>query len=90
MDNIDMSVFRDTYGLKSLIKEPICDENPKNLACIDLVLTNYSKCFQCSYVVETGLPNFHRMTVSVTKTAFKKFLPRTIHYRDHRNFQNDR
>lgn len=59
-----MSVFRDTYGLKSRIKEPTCDENPKNLPCIDLVLTNYPKCFQCSYVVETGLSNFHRMTVS--------------------------
>lgn len=89
MDNNDMSVFRDTYGLKSLIKEPTCNENPKYSPCIDLVLTNNPKCFHCSYVVETGLSDFYRMTVSVMKTAFKKFLPRTIHYRDHRNFQNN-
>ena len=29
------------------------------------------------------------MTVTVMKTIFKKFQPRTVHYRDYKNFQND-
>ena len=29
------------------------------------------------------------MTVTVMKTAFKKFEPRIIHYRDYKNFKND-
>ena len=29
------------------------------------------------------------MTVTVMETTFKKFQPRTIHYSDYKNFQND-
>ena len=89
MDNSDMTVFCDTYDLKRLIKEPTCYKIPGNLFCIDLILTNNPKCFQSSCVVETGLSDFHRMTVTVMKTTFKKFEPKVIHYRDHKNFQND-
>ena len=51
-------------------------------------MTNNPKCFQSSCVVETGLSDFHRMTVTVVKTTFKKFEPRIIRYRDYKNFQN--
>ena len=80
IDNNDMSVFCDTYNLKSLIKEPACYKNPENPSCRDLILTNSPKCLQSSCVVETGLSDFHRMTVTVMKTNFKKFQPRIIHY----------
>ena len=70
MDNSDMSVFCDTYDLKSLIKEATCCKNPENPPCIDLILTNNPKCLQCSCVVETVLSGFHRMTVTVMKTTF--------------------
>ena len=90
MDNSDMTVFCDTYDLKCLIKEPTCYKNPENPSCIDLILTNNPKCFQSSCVVETGLSDFHKMTVTVMKTTFKKFQPRIIHYRDYKHFQNDR
>ena len=89
MDNSDMTVFYDTYDQKCLIKEPTFYKNPENPSCIDLILTNNLKCFQSSCVVETGLSDFHRMTVTVMKATFKKFEPRIIHYRDYKNFQND-
>ena len=56
-----------------LIKEPTCNKNPENLSFADLILTNKPKCFQNSFLVETGLSDFHRMTVTVMKTFFKKF-----------------
>ena len=90
MDNSDMTVFYDTYDQKCLIKEPTFYKNPENPSCIDLILTNNLKCFQSSCVVETGLSDFHRMTVTVMKATFKKFEPRIIHYRDYKNFQNNR
>ena len=90
MDNSDVTVFCDTYDFKCLIKEPTCYKNPENPSCIDLILTNNPKCFQSSCVVETGLSDFHKMTVTVMKTTFKKFQPRIIHYRDYKHFQNDR
>ena len=67
MDNSVMTVFCDTYDLKCLIKEPTCYKNPENPSCIDLILTNYPKCFQNSCAVETDLSDFQRMTVTVTK-----------------------
>ena len=51
MDNGDMSVFCETYDLKSIIKKPTCFKNFDNLSCIDTTLTNNPKCFQSSCVV---------------------------------------
>ena len=73
------SVFCDTYDLKCFIKEPACNKIPENPSWIDLILTNNPKCFQNPCVVETGLSDFHSMTVTVMKTTFKKFQPRIIH-----------
>ena len=42
----------------------ICPLNP---TCIDLMLTNRPKSFQDTLVIETGLSDFHKMTVSVLK-----------------------
>ena len=89
-DNSDMSVFCDTYDFKCIIKKPTCYKNPGNLSWIDLMLTNNPKRSQSSCVVETSLSDFHRMTITVMKTTFKKFQPKIIHYRDYKNFQNDR
>ena len=89
MVNSDTTVFCDTCDLKCLIKEPTCYKNPENPSCIDLILTNNPKCFQSSCVVETGLSDSHRMTVTVMKVTFKKFEPRIIHYREYKNFQSD-
>ena len=88
MNNSDMSVFCAISDLKSLIKEPTCSKSPKNPSCINLILTNNPKCSQSSCLVETGQSDFYRI-VTVMKTTFKKFRPR-IHYRDYKNFQNDR
>ena len=90
MDNSDVTVFCDTYDFKCLIKEPTCYKNPENPSCIDLILTNNPKYFQSSCVVETGLSDFYKMTVTVMETTFKKFQPRIIHYRDYKHLQNDR
>ena len=38
--------------------------------------------------METGLSDFHRMTVSVLKMHFRKLPPRIISYRDFSNYHN--
>ena len=40
-----ISVFSDTYDLKSLIKEPTCCKNPNKSSCINLILTNKPRSF---------------------------------------------
>ena len=72
---IFMSGFCDTFGLKSLIKAATCYKNPKNPSSIDLILTNNPCSFQNSYVIETGLSDFHRMVVTVMTTSFERLKP---------------
>ena len=71
-DSKEMSSFCDTFDLTSLIKEPTCYKNPNNPSCIDLILTNKPLSFQNSCVVETGLSDFHRLILTVTKIMFQK------------------
>ena len=40
--------------------------------------------FQSSGVIETGLSDFHKMTVAVMKASFEILDPKIIHYRDYR------
>ena len=80
-----MSVFCDTYDLKSLVKESACYKNSENTSCLDLILIKNPKC-----LVKAGLLDFHRRTFIVMKTILKKSQPRIIHYREYKDFQNDR
>ena len=89
IDNSYMAGFCDTYYLRSLITEPTCYKNPENPTCIDLILTNHPLSFQNSCVLETGLSDFHKMTVTIMKASFQRLQPRIINYRDYRRFQND-
>ena len=82
-----METFCESYGLKNL-KVPTCHKNPQNLSCIDLILTNSPLSFQSSGVIETGLSDFHKMTVTVMKTTFEKSDPKIIHYRDYRRYNS--
>ena len=57
-----MKEFCDVFHLQNLVKEPTCFKNFLKPSCIDLILTNCSKSFQDTRVVETGLSDFHRIT----------------------------
>ena len=84
-----MKAFCESYNLSSVIKEPACYKNPQNPSCIELILTNSHYNFQNSCLIETGLSYFHKMTVTVKKTSYKKLKPRIINYRDYENFCDD-
>ena len=84
-----ISVLNDTYDLKSL-KEPTCYRNPNKPSCIDLILTNKPRRFEHSRVIETGLSDFHKMTVTIMKIFFEKLQPRVVSYRDYKHFENDK
>ena len=84
-----MKAFCESYNLFSLIKETTYYKNPQNPSFIDLILTSSSYSFQNSCLIETGLSDFHKMTVTVMKTSYEKLKPRIINYRDYKNFCND-
>ena len=56
----NMKTFCNKYKLKSLNKEPTCLKNVNKPSCIDLFLTNNSKCFEGCLALETGLSDFHK------------------------------
>ena len=45
--------------------------------------------FQSTCVIETGLSDFHLMTLTVMRKNFKKTKPRIINYRSYNNFSNE-
>ena len=40
-------------------------------------------------VIETGLPDFHKMSLTVMKVFYKKQSPNIVRYRSYRNFNNE-
>ena len=77
-----METFCESYGLKNLIKVPTCYKNPQKPSCIDLILTNSPLSFQSSGVIETGLSDFHKMTVTrIVQTCFRMVLDEIIYWR---------
>ena len=89
IEEANMKSFCENYNLKSLIKQPTCYKNPNKPTCIDLILTNVPRMFQSTCVLETGLSDFHLMTVTVMRKTFKKMRPRVINYRSYRDFSNE-
>ena len=75
-----MNTFCNSYSLTSLIKYPTCYKNPSYPKCIGLTLTNVLRSFQTTCVMETGLSDFHSMTLSVTRKNLKKLKPGVINY----------
>ena len=80
--------FFNLFDFKNLVKEPTCYKNPENHRLIDLIITNRSKMFHNTINVETGLSDFHLMTITVLKAYFKKCKPKIIAYRDYKYFSN--
>ena len=71
--NQQLEVFCEIYSRKILIKDnTCCFKNPSKPSCIDLVITNRPKSFQNSVTVETGLSDFHKITLTVMKVFYKE------------------
>ena len=69
LDDQNVKTFCDSYSLTSLIKQPTCYKNPSHPKCIDLILTNVPQSFQSTCVIETGLSDFHLMTLTVMRKS---------------------
>ena len=62
--------FCQMYGCKNIVKDETYLKNPIKPTCIDLIITNKPKSFQKSEVIKTGLPDFHKMSLTVMKVFF--------------------
>ncbi len=82
--------FCKTYNLKNIVKDNTCFKNPKKPTRIDLILTNRSNNFQDTAVIETGLSDYHKMTVTCLKRYVKKSPPIVVNYRNYKRFNEFR
>ena len=82
----NMKTFCNQYKLNSLNKEPTCFKNVNKPSCIDLFLTNNSKCFEDCLTLETGLSDFHKLIATIMKTKHKRLAPKIVNYRDYKDF----
>ena len=89
MEDSPMKTFAETHKLRNLMKEPTCFKNPENPTCIDLILTNKRLSFKNTYVIETGLFDFHKMIVAVMKMHFPKMKPLVVSYWKYKDFHNE-
>ena len=89
IDETHMNSFCETYNVPNLIKQPTCYKNLDNPTCVDLILTNDSRTFWSTCAIETGLSDFHLMTLTITRKTFKKQRPRIISYRSFKHFSNE-
>ena len=72
-----MKTFSETYKLRNLIKELTCFKSPENPICMDLILTHKLLSFKNTYVIQTGLSDFHKMIVMI-KMYFPKMKPQVV------------
>ena len=84
-----MDDFRSIYNLFSLIKVVTCYKNPSKPNCIDLMLINSPESFYNSCAIQTGLSDFHKMTIIIMKTTFRKQEPKIIHYWNYNFFSKN-
>ena len=81
-----MSEFCETYNLQDLVNDTTCYESPSKPTCIDLISTNFPKSVQHTQTIETGLSEFHKLTLTVLKTYLPRLKPDI--YRDYKAFVN--
>ena len=81
--------FCQVYGCSNIVKENICYKNPENPSCVDLIITNRPISFKGTKTIETGLSDFHKMSLTIMKVFYKKQKANVIRYRSYRNFDNE-
>ena len=79
-------LFLYQHELANINKEPTCYKNSENPSCIDFILSNRPKSFVKTNAIFTGFSDFHKLVLSVFKTAFPKSKPKEIIYRNLHNY----
>ena len=90
MEDSLLKKFAEIYKLRNLIKEPTCFKNPENPTSTDLILTNNPPSLKNTYVIETGLSDFHKMIVAVMKMHFPKMKLEVVSYQKYKDFHNQK
>ena len=64
-------IFIKSKIVLTLFKKNTCLKNLQNPSCIDLIITNKPRSFERSLTIETGLSEFNKLSLTVTKVFYK-------------------
>ena len=78
--------FCQAYNMENLINSFTCYKNPNKPIRINLMLKNKSRFFKSSSVLETGLSDFYKLTLTVMRGYFVKQTPKVVYYCDYKKF----
>ena len=88
IENKNLEVFMNLFGLECLIKKPTCFQS-KNPSCFDLILTNKKDLFKNSNVLEVGISDHHSLIITALKSQLVKENAKTKLYCDYSEFDMD-
>ena len=75
---VNLHLFCNQYELKLLNTDTTCYKNIDNPSCIDLLLVNSAKSFECTSTIETSLSDFHKLVVTVLYEKHERMPPKVI------------
>ena len=84
-DDKNFRAFSEGHNLFNLMKDKTSFKSASG-TCIDLIFTNKKICFKNTSTIDTGVSDFHRMIFTQLKLTFQKLIPKTIFFRDSKNF----
>ena len=65
MNDIERKItLCETYFLRNMVTEPMCFKKTIKPTNIDVILTNRKEYFTKTTLIETGLSDYHKMTVT--------------------------
>ena len=80
-----LSDLCDTFSLTNIINGKTCFKAQKGTS-IDVLLTNRPRSFHKTGIFETGFSDHHKLILSVFRSYFIRIPPKTIEYRNYKNF----
>ena len=87
--NQQLEISVRSMAVKTLLKTILVLKIRKKPSCIDLIIANRPKCFQNSVTLQTGLSDFHKITLTVMKVFYIKQKLIIVTYRSYKNFSNE-
>ena len=76
-----------SFNLEHLMKKPTCLKGSPS--CTDLIITNRKAYFKKTCILETGISDFHKLTVASLKSQILKAPLKRKLYRDYKAFDEN-
>ena len=84
-----LSDLCDTFSLTNIISGKTCFKKLSGTS-IDILLTNRSRSFHNTAIIETGLSDHHKLIISFLKSYSIRLPPKKIEYRNYKKFDTNK